>query len=286
VARGKRTHPGRGWVRALAGVSVALLFGCDAGGGTPAHLKGPPAQILILNGSVLRAVVASDGQLSRTFASRRTYVAGPTRSRPPVPSVPGIVEPTAIYKSYAAFAQDLAAGLLPKTVHTVLYDPEKWPGTPLAEQRDPRAYMLRFSLLARAHGLVPILAPARDLVLVPGAACPKRRGENLTRAYLRCGLATADAHAAVLVVQSQLDELSVPVFRHFLAVASRQARAGNPHVAVVAQLATAPDGQAATAEQLVAAARSVSGMVQGFSLNARLADLETAASVLGSFRPS
>ena len=286
MAGRKRTYPGRGWVAALAGLSAALLLGCDAGGGTPGHLAGPPAQILILNGSVLRALVSKNGQLSRTFAFRRTYVGGPARSRPPVPRLPGIVEPTAIYKSYAAFARDLASGPLPRTVRAVMYDPEKWPGTPLAEQRDPRAFMLRFSRLARARGLVPILAPARDLVLVPGAACPKRPGENLTRAYLRCGLATADAHAAVLVVQSQLDELSVPAFRHFLAVAGQQARAGNPHVAVIAQLATAPDGQTATAGQLVAAARSVSAMVQGFSLNARLVDLQTATIVLSSFRPS
>lgn len=276
----------RGWCRALACLSAALLLGCEAGGGNPARFSGPPSQILIVKSSILSAVVRSDRQFSRAFAPRMTYAAGPPGLPQPVPSVPGVIQPTAVYKSYVAFSRDLAAGALPRTVHAVMYDPEKWPGTPLAEQRDPRAYMLRFSQLARAHGLVPILAPARDLVLVPGAVCRKRTGEDLTRAYLRCGLAWGDTHAAVFIVQSQINELSLPLFRHFIAVASRQARAGNPHVAVIAQLATAPNGQVAAAGQLVAAARSVSGMVQGFSLNARAADLEAAASVLRSFKAS
>jgi hypothetical protein len=265
---------------------AAALAGCGPGPAEPVHFSGPPARILIVNGSVLRAIVASYGHLSRAFAPRTTYAAQFAGSAQPVPRVPGIVEPTAVFKSYAAFARALAAGTLPRTVHAVLYDPEKWPGTPLAEQRDPRAYMVRFSQLARAHDLAPILAPARDLVLVPGAACAKRRGENLSRAYIRCRLATGDAGAAVFVVQSQLDELTVPAFRHLLAVAAQQARTVNPHVAVVAQLATAPDGLVAAAGQLVAAARSVAGMVQGFSLNARTSDLQAAASVLGSLRPS
>src|SRR5256885_16721562 len=94
--------------------------------------------------------------------------------------------------------------------HAVLYDIEKWGATPCAGQQKPHAYMVRFSELARAHGLLPILAPARDLALVPGGACEKRTGENLNEAYIRCGLAGADAHAAALVVQSQVNQNDVP----------------------------------------------------------------------------
>jgi hypothetical protein len=146
--------------------------------------------------------------------------------------------------------------------------------------------MARFRQLASAQHLMPILAPARDLVLVPGAQCTKRTGENLTQAYLRCRLATGAAQGGVFVVQSQIDELNVTGFRRFITEASRQARATNPRVAVVAQLATAPNGHPVAGPQLVAAARSVSGMVQGFSLNARGTDLRTAAEFLWSFKPS
>jgi hypothetical protein len=89
-----------------------------------------------------------------------------------------------------------------------------------------------------------------------------------------------------LVVQSQIDEFNVAAFRNFLSQASRQARASNPSVAVVAQLATAPNGQSVTTARLVNAARSVSEMVQSFSLNARTSDVHTAAGVLQSFAQS
>jgi hypothetical protein len=143
--------------------------------------------------------------------------------------------------------------------------------------------MVRFSMLARAHGLFPILAPARDLVLVPGASCVKRAGENLSEAYIRCGLAGADAGAGALVVQSQVNQSDVPAFRSFLYLAATQARAADQRVAVLAQLATAPLGQAASLAQLVAAARSVGGFVQGFSLTARMTDVSLATGLLWSF---
>jgi len=232
----------------------------------------------------LRAVLAQDKQLAGTFTGRTTYVAAPLGPRPAVPPLTGTVEATAIFTSYAAFAAQIAAGRLPGSDHAVLFDIEKWRATPLAEQQNPRYYMLRFSELARAHGLLPILAPGRDLVLAPGASCVKRVGENLSEAYIRCGLASADAHAAALVVQAQASQFDVQAFRDFLVQAVRQARAGNPGVAVLAQLATAPLGRPASLAQLVAAARSVSRVVQGFSLNIRVTDVQMADDLLRSFR--
>lgn len=247
-------------------------------------MAGPPARILVVKDYALRAVLAQDKQLARTFAGRTTYVAAPTGSRSGVPQLAGTVKATAIFTSYAAFAADVAAGRLPRYDHAVLYDIEKWAATPLAEQRNPKAYMMMFSELARAHGLLPILAPGRDLALVPGAACGKRGSENLSEAYIRCDLAGADAHAAALVVQAQVNQFDVRTFHHFLVQAVRQARAGNPGVAVLAQLATAPLGRPASLAQLVAAARSVNGLVQGFSLNIRVTDVQMADSLLRSFK--
>jgi hypothetical protein len=247
-------------------------------------MDGPPARILVVKDYVLRAVLAQDKRLAGTFAGRTTYVAVPNGSRSGVPQVAGTVEATAIFTSYAAFAADIAAGRLPRSDHAVLYDIEKWGATPLAEQQNPRAYMMMFSQLARAHGLLPILAPGRDLVLVRGAPCVKRGGENLSEAYIRCDLAGADAHAAALVVQAQVNQSDVRAFHGFLVQAVRQARAGNPGVAVLAQLATAPLGRQASLAELVAAARSVNGLVQGFSLNIRVTDVQVADSLLRSFR--
>jgi len=266
-------------------LAAAVLVGCTAQARWPPVPAGtaPPAPIIVLKSSILHSVLAEHGELAGTFAGRMVYLA--TRAEEPAyaPSLPGTVKNTLIYTSYASFAAALAAGRVPSTVHAVLYDIEKWPATPYAEQQQPQAYLRRFSALARAHGLLPILAPARDLALVPGGTCAKHGGENLTQAYLRCGLAGADVGAAALVVQAQAEEFDVPAYRQFVAAAARQARAGNPRIAVLAQLATAPLGQPASVPQLVAAARSVRRLVQGFSLTARQVDTATTAGLLWAF---
>ena len=272
-----------GTLACLAFVALALPIGCGSPRPVP-HMEGPPARILMVKDAILRAALAQDKTLARTFVRRTTYVIAANGSQPAVPRLAGAVEPTATYASYAAFAADVAAGRLRRSDRAVLYDIEKWGLTPLPEQQNPQAYMVRFSMLARAHGLLPILAPARDLVLVHGAVCAKRLGETLSQAYLRCGLAGADARAGALVVQSQVNQFDVPMFREFLALAARQARAGNSGVAVLAQHATAPLGRPASLAQLVAAAQSVDGFVQGFSLNVRMSDISTADSLLRSFR--
>jgi hypothetical protein len=266
---------------------VLVLAGCQTAQNWPPVREGtgPPAPIIVLRSSILHSVLAEHGELAGTFAGRMTYLVAPSGQGQgqALAGLAGTVKNTYIYKSYAAFAADVAAGRLPSSVHAVLYDIEKWPATPLGEQRSPQFYMRRFSALARAHGLLPVLAPARDLALVPGGSCAKRGSENLSEAYLRCGLAGADQGAAALVVQSQAEEFNVTAFRHFVAAVARQARAGNPRIAVLAQLATAPLGQPASVPQLVSAARSVHQLVDGFSLTARNVDTETTAGLLWAF---
>jgi hypothetical protein len=265
-------------------VLLTLPLGCGSAPAIPGNLHGPPAPILMIRDYVLRALVAQDQKLAGTFAGRTTYIIGTSDRRAVPHGLAGTAEPTASYTSYAAFASALASRRLPASDHAALYDIEKWPATPLAEQQNPRAYMVRFSALARAHGLFPILAPARDLLLVHGAACAKRANEGLNQAYIRCDLAGADAGAGALVVQSQVLESSPGLFRSFLSRAASQARAGNPRVSVLAQLATAPLDNTVPLADLVNAARSVQGIVQGFSLNARMVDLTAADGLLRSFR--
>ncbi len=264
---------------------LVLLGGCWSSATLSGNATGPPARILMVKDYILRALIAQDEQLTGTFAGRTTYVIGSNHLRPDVPALTGAV-PTATYTSYAAFARDVAAGRLPPADTAVQYDIEKWPGTPLAEQRNPRHYMMLFSRLARARNLFPILAPGRDLVLVPGGLCTKQAGENLDQAYLRCGLAGADASAGAVVVQSQVDESDAARFRTFIAGAARQARSANAHVAVLAQLSTAPLGQLVPLGKMVAAARAAGPIVQGFSLNIRTSDVVLADQLLRSFRPA
>jgi hypothetical protein len=278
--RAARLHLGTAGFLAV----LLVLAGCQTQSWPPVKEgTGPPAPIMVLKSSILHSVLAEHGQLAGTFKGRMTFLATPASAPTQPPALAGTVKNTLIYTSYHEFVRDLAETRLPSTVHAVLYDIEKWPATPRYEQQQPQAYMRRFSALARAHGLLPILAPARDLTLVTGSTCAKNRSENLTQAYLRCGLAGADAGAAALVVQSQAAEFDPSAFRGFVAAAARQARAGNPRIAVLAQLATAPLGRPASISQLVAAARSVHGLVQGYSLTARNVDTETTAGLLWAF---
>lgn len=275
----------RNWVTEVSalGLLAVVLLSCLSSCGASGRLSGPPVKILLVQASLLRAMLARDDHLAQTFAGRVTYVTASDTSSPSVPGLAGTVVPTRIYRSYAAFAQDLATGHVPESVRAVMYDPEMWAATPIAEQRDPRMYMVRFSQLARAHHLLPILAPARDLVLVRGGSCVKRTGENLNQAYVRCGLATAVAAAGALVVQSQANQFDVATFRSFVALVVRQARAANPRVAVLAQLATAPLGQEASVPQLLTAVQSVTGIADGFSFNVRQMDIQNANGLLRSF---
>jgi hypothetical protein len=278
---------GRSGVRALAALALLATagpLGCTAAPAVIPHGVGPAARVLMVRGAVLRTLLGQDQHLASAFAGRTTYVTSPGPAPLAALRMAGVIEPTADYTSFAAFAADLAAGRLPKADHAVLYDIEKWSATPTDEQQNPRAYMDSFARLARAHGLLPILAPARDLVLVPGGSCVKRAGESVSDAYLRCGLAGADAHAAVLVVQSQAEQSDPAAFRGLLAQAVRQARAGNPGISVLGQLATAPLGRPAPLAGILAAGRSVAPLVQGFSLNLRAADAPVAEGLLSSLR--
>src|SRR5690349_12351233 len=98
---------------ALAGLAILAMatpLGCGSSG---TNLAGPPAKILMVQGYPLRALLAQDAHLGHAFVNRTTYVLDANVSRPAAPQLAGTVEPTAIYKSYAAFARDIAAGRVP-----------------------------------------------------------------------------------------------------------------------------------------------------------------------------
>ncbi|HEY3765105.1 MAG TPA: hypothetical protein VGL44_08095 [Gaiellales bacterium] len=182
-----------------------------------------------------------------------------------VPAGSGAV-PTLVYRSLAAFRADLRRGRIDSRIRAVLYDPERWPSTPAAEQRDPLAAMRQFGQLAHAHGYKVVLAPGRDLLAVPGARCGAN-GQSLDQAYLRCGFARAARFADVFSIQSQADEFDVPAFRAFVVAAAAQARAAHPGVRIFAGISTNPATGRARSTDLTRAVRSVDGTVNGFWAN-------------------
>ncbi|MGH7723500.1 MAG: hypothetical protein ACRENL_11855 [Candidatus Dormibacteria bacterium] len=171
--------------------------------------------------------------------------------------------PTAGFRSYADLASAIAAGTLDASITTVLYDPEAWQFTPIAEQRDPGRYAQLAADLCRSHHLRLIVTPAVDLtqVLSPGAA-------DARSAFLSLGIAGQAARAGdTVVIQAQRYEADTAQYRAFVVQAAAQARAANPGVTVLAGLSTGPGGKPVNAGDLYSAYQATRDSVQGYWLN-------------------
>jgi hypothetical protein len=175
------------------------------------------------------------------------------------------------YTSYAQFASDLASGAITYPYHWVMYDPEAWAATPLAEQQNPAQYMQMFGALAHANGLQVIMAPARDLAQVPGAACPQQPHQNLDQWYIACNIAGAAAASGdVLVLQDQVNTTNITEFDSLYNTAHAQAQAANPQIQVDPELST----NYGTPGQMAAAAKSVTAT--GYYINATTSSIRQA----------
>jgi len=186
-------------------------------------------------------------------------------------AVPRQAIPAQDFSAYADLQSALQSGGMVPGVKAALYDPENWAATPSAEQQNPVHYMQLFGQAARSHGYTGILAPARDLAQVSGAACSQATGETLTQAYLRCSIASAAAYAPVFVIQAAPVETDLPQFTQLVQQASAQARAANRTVVVLVTLSTEPNGVPVSATVLTQAARAALPYVQGFLPNSTAA---------------
>lgn len=174
----------------------------------------------------------------------------------------------AAFRSYAAFAAAIAARTIPSTTHWVLYDNERWPGTPVTEQHNPAHYEALFAALARRHGYRVILAPAQDLVYGFGRS-QFRAGVAMWQRYLTARLAATSGWLAdIYEIQAQPYEF--PAYRpsgsysFFVRAAVAQARAIAPHATIFAGLST---NRVTAAGQLLQDFNAVRGTVSGFWLN-------------------
>lgn len=180
-----------------------------------------------------------------------------------------------VYSSYAQFAADIANHAISPAYAWVMYDPEHWAATPLNEQQNPALYLQQFGQLAHANGLKVMEAPGRDLGLVPGAACPLVRGQNLDHWYLRCDIpGAAAANGDLLVVQDQVNTTNVAEFDYLYSASRAEAQAANPQVVTDAEVSTTYG----TASQIATAAKSASP--DGIYINATTSALGKTKSFL------
>jgi hypothetical protein len=237
------------WLGAAAFATLLAVVGLAAAASQPAAASDG---VWILTTNTATVLGGLDGDLvSRTFGQPRTLALG---------GWPG-AQTARGWASYGAFEADVHAGAIAPDVRAVMYDPESWAPTPIAEQRDPLRYMRAFAALAHTAGYQVILTPHPNLTSVQGAACPKGPEETIQDAYLRCRLPfEAAAIADVLDVQAQFLEADLGAYRSVTLAAVRQARAANPNIVVTAHLTTA---FATAPETLLAAWNLVHDEVDG-----------------------
>jgi hypothetical protein len=216
----------------------------------------------------------SPATASHFFNTPRSYATGPSTAASPVSdgfTTAGVL----VYNSGAQFAADIASHAIAPSYTWVMYDPEYWAQTPLAEQQNPALAMQQFGQLAHAHGLNVIEAPGRDLGLVPGAACPQAPGENLDHWYLHCNIpGAAAASADMIVVQDQVNTTNPAEFDYLYTTARTQAQAANPAIITDAEVSTTYG----TATQMATAAKSATA--DGIYINATTRTLTKTRSFL------
>jgi hypothetical protein len=143
---------------------------------------------------------------------------------------------------------------LSSRISEILYDPEDWPFTPVAEQSTVGAAAAQAASMAHAAGRKLIVTPATNLAK-PGT-------------FIRSGdLAKVAASANVVEIQAQGMERLPSTYAAFIGQAVGQILSANPRVTIYAGLSTNPAGPQVTATELLSDVRLTSSEVSGYWLN-------------------
>jgi hypothetical protein len=204
------------------------------------------------------------GMVRQLAAGPGTYALTRSAFGPKLP--PGVL-PAENFFSAASLQQAIASGDIYPGVRFVAEDPEDWRVTPMTERLTPIPYMKKFAAAANAHGLTPILVPARDLMRVPNAACTQNPTDTISQAYISCGIPAAAADARYFVIQAAAVETNLPALRQLVSQGAAEARRANPSVIVLATLSAAPNGTPVPYAAVDRAAQAVLPYVKGFEMN-------------------
>ena len=249
----------RGW-RPLAKVSAAVAAAALVAGAALSLLSGGAASAATkpawaMTGANIKSLSQLDSPTAaHFFNTASSYGNGASLTGSPV-QAHYATTPVLSYTSYAQFSSDIANGNISYPYTWVMYDPEEWAQTPVAEQQDPVKYMKLFGQLAHANGLKVIEAPALDLAYVSGTLYPRLSGESAAQWWTRVNIPGAAAtNANIYVLQDESNIPNLSQYDSLYTSAAAQARAANSSVRVFAEVSTSNG----TSDQMTAAARSVS----------------------------
>ena len=224
----------------------------------PGRQLGGPAWLLTRSALTQ---LAADPAVRQELQRGRVYELLQLGQRP-LAAVPA--DPVVVFASAAGLIRAVTGGQLPGGTFGVLYDPEAWSFTPVAEQRDPVRAAAQAAAAAHAHGLRFIASPALNLttVLNPGSREPR------WRQFLNAGLLGRIAPVAdVIEIQAQSLERDTGTYAAFVRAAAAQARSANPRISVLAGLSTNPPGAPVDSQYLTDAIKATRSLVDGYWLN-------------------
>jgi len=168
------------------------------------------------------------------------------------------------FTSAGALISALDRNLVPADVTYLLLDLERWPLTPLAEQRHPIGVLKEAISDAHAHGKCVIFTPALDLV---GAMHPGGPRSSINASFERLIVRPGASVSDVFEIQAQHTEGS-PLATSFAPEVIRVARAVSSKEPVFVGLSTNPNGQHVSALDLLELYRaSAAAGASGYWLN-------------------
>jgi len=231
-------------------------IGTSGTGGTSAPPRRSPAWLLTR--SALSQLVADPAVRAKLRGALVYEILQPGQQ--PLAGI--TAKPVMTFASATALEEAVTGGRLPAGTYGVLYDPEAWPLTPVAEQRDPVQAATRAAAVAHAHGLRLIVTPALNLTTVLAPGTPR------WRAFLDLNLVARLAGVADIVeFQAQSLERDTATYTAFVQAATSQASTANPRIIVLAGLSTNPPGAPVDRQQLTAAVQATRSLVDGYWLN-------------------
>ena len=263
---------------AAASVAGVLVFAGLSSAGQTASPRGSQLSWAMARSSLEHLIAANPTQARAAFDSPDTMVQNdPPLSRDPSP--PGwSTSRTELWTSFASFRSAVAEGAVPSMVQVVHYDNENWSQTPLREQRRPGIFEKRFCDLAHANGWSCYTGPAQDLC----GSISHPAGETYAQCYLDENLAgKAARYADVIDIQAQtLEPRGGRAYGNFVRHAAAQAKAANPDVVVLGNIAASPNGTVVDASAMYRCAKAAMPYVSGFYTTVSAADGPTTVSFL------
>lgn len=263
---------------AVVALAVSLtMVGLSSAGQEPATAASK-LQWAMARSSLENVASADAGRAATDFDTPTTLIQNSSPLREDPAPAGWDAASTDRWGSFAQFAADVRAGLVPSYVKVVHYDNEAWAETPPEEQLHPGYYQRRFCGLAHSQGWRCYTGPAQDLCGV--LAHPA--GETYAECYLDLELAAKAArYADVIDIQAQaLEVRGARVYGNFVRRAAAQARAANPDVTVLGNIAASPTGNRVSPRKMLACAHAALPYVSGFYTTVNSSDGEAMARFL------